>query len=264
MLKSYLLVTFRNLWKNKVFTLINIIGLGIALSVCIVAFFNICLIMSLTGLMRISMRFIVLHVSGICRDGSRSMALSRQPLGWRQKRISRELKGQQGCYVPVRLLRKDLMFFRSAISYVDPEFLDIFTFPLVLGEKKSIENQGNVLISSKMAATLFGSEYPIGKAVSVVDSKTRNILTLSELYSADLPENSSFSIDILTHFDNFLLMWELKIADWKFWMTCFFCSDFGQINASVSKSSLLNSICPVQNKAREDFKVNRYSSCSSR
>src|SRR5512140_863196 len=40
MFKNYLLVTFRNLLKNKVFTLINILGLGIALSVCIVAFFN--------------------------------------------------------------------------------------------------------------------------------------------------------------------------------------------------------------------------------
>ena len=40
MLKNYLLVTFRNLLKNKVFTLINIIGLGIALSISIVAFFN--------------------------------------------------------------------------------------------------------------------------------------------------------------------------------------------------------------------------------
>jgi len=40
MFRNYLLVTFRNLYKNKVFTLINIFGLGIALSVCIVAFFN--------------------------------------------------------------------------------------------------------------------------------------------------------------------------------------------------------------------------------
>ncbi len=40
MFRNYLLVTFRNLLKNRVFTLINIIGLGIALSVCIVAFFN--------------------------------------------------------------------------------------------------------------------------------------------------------------------------------------------------------------------------------
>ena len=40
MLKNYLLVTFRNLLKNRVFSLINILGLGIALSVCIVAYFN--------------------------------------------------------------------------------------------------------------------------------------------------------------------------------------------------------------------------------
>ena len=40
MFKNYLLITFRNLLKNKIFTLINILGLGIALAVCIVAFFN--------------------------------------------------------------------------------------------------------------------------------------------------------------------------------------------------------------------------------
>jgi hypothetical protein len=33
MIINYLLVTFRNLLKNRVFTLINILGLGIALSV---------------------------------------------------------------------------------------------------------------------------------------------------------------------------------------------------------------------------------------
>src|SRR4030043_2105538 len=40
MFRNYLLVTFRNLLKNRIFTIINIIGLGIGLSVCIVAFFN--------------------------------------------------------------------------------------------------------------------------------------------------------------------------------------------------------------------------------
>ncbi|MBK7134609.1 MAG: ABC transporter permease [Bacteroidales bacterium] len=89
----------------------------------------------------------------------------------------------------------------------DPEFLDIFTFPVVLGDKKSIENQGNVLVSSKMAAILFGSEFPIGKSISVVDGKNReHTFTVGAVF-ADLPENSSFRIDILTHFDNFLSMW---------------------------------------------------------
>ena len=40
MIRNYLLVTVRNLFKNRIFTLINILGLGISLAVCIVAFFN--------------------------------------------------------------------------------------------------------------------------------------------------------------------------------------------------------------------------------
>ena len=39
--------------------------------------------------------------------------------------------------------------FSTEISYVDPEFLDIFTFPIILGDQKSIEKQANVLIKQK-------------------------------------------------------------------------------------------------------------------
>ena len=40
MFKNFLKITFRNLMKNRVFVFINIIGLGIALACCIVAFLN--------------------------------------------------------------------------------------------------------------------------------------------------------------------------------------------------------------------------------
>ena len=40
MIKNYLVITLRNLFKNRVFALINILGLGLALAICIVAYFN--------------------------------------------------------------------------------------------------------------------------------------------------------------------------------------------------------------------------------
>ena len=40
MLKNYLKITFRSLMKNKLFTFINVFGLGVALSCCIVAYLN--------------------------------------------------------------------------------------------------------------------------------------------------------------------------------------------------------------------------------
>ncbi|MBK7626287.1 MAG: ABC transporter permease [Bacteroidales bacterium] len=258
MLKSYLLVTFRNLVKNRVFTLINIIGLGIALAVCIVAFFN---HMFNYEFDRTHENFDSIYRVTCFRD----MQGREQEYGIIPATLGLEAKKDiPGITRSARLARsgspvkEGLDIFPSQISYVDPEFLDIFTFPVVLGDKKSIENQGNVLVSSKMAAILFGSEFPIGKSISVVDGKNReHTFTVGAVF-ADLPENSSFRIDILTHFDNFLSMWDVKDNDWKFWMACFF--------IQVNDKSLLPSInqalkqyLPVQNKAREDFKVNRYS-----
>ena len=40
MFKNYILITLRNLWKNKLFVITNILGLGIAIACCIVAYLN--------------------------------------------------------------------------------------------------------------------------------------------------------------------------------------------------------------------------------
>ena len=40
MLKNYIKITFRSLWKSKVFVLINVLGMGISLACCIVAYLN--------------------------------------------------------------------------------------------------------------------------------------------------------------------------------------------------------------------------------
>ena len=76
-------------------------------------------------------------------------------------------------------------------------------------------------MSEKMAKTLFGEEYPVGKAISIVNDKNKEFTYTVGAVFDDLPENSSFRIDILTHFDNFLLMWDVNDADWKLMTTAF-------------------------------------------
>jgi ABC-type antimicrobial peptide transport system permease subunit len=147
--------------------------------------------------------------------------------------------------------------FSTQISYVDPEFLEVFTFSILLGDKKSIENQGNVLVSRKMASSLFGKEYPIGKSISIVNDQNKEFTYTVGAVFADLPENSSFRIDILTNFNNYLMMWNCKDADWKFMVNAFFIqvpekSDLPSITQSLKR------YLPIQNKAREDFRINRF------
>jgi ABC-type antimicrobial peptide transport system permease subunit len=257
MLRNYLIVTFRNLLKNRVFTIINILGLGIALSVCIVAFFN---NMFFYEFDRTHENFDKIYRVNSFRD----MQGREQEYGIVPATLGLEVKKDiPGIEKSARLMRagspvkegEDI--FPTRVSYVDPEFLEIFTFPIVLGNKKSIENQGNVLVSRTMATKLFGEEYPIGKNISIVNDRNKEFTYTVSAVFADLPQNSSFRIDILSHFDNFLLMWERNDADWKIWTTALF--------IQVPDKSLLPSITqslknylPVQNRAREDFRINRF------
>jgi ABC-type antimicrobial peptide transport system permease subunit len=155
-------------------------------------------------------------------------------------------------------VKEGLNVFPTQVSFVDPEFLDIFTFPIVIGDRKAIENQANVLVSSTMAARLFGKEYPIGKSLIIVNDNNKEFTYTVGAVFADLPLNSSFRIDILSHFDNYKLMWVWNDADWKNNTTALF--------IQVPEKSLLPSInqslknyIPVQNKARLDFRINRFS-----
>jgi putative ABC transport system permease protein len=257
MLRNYLLVTFRNLLKNRIFTLINILGLGIALSVCIVAFFN---HMFNYEFDRQNVNFEKIYRVNSFRDmqgREQEYGVVPATLGLMAK------KDIPGIDKSARLARSGspvkhgMDVFPSEISYVDPEFLDIFTFNILLGDRKSIENHGEVLLSRKMASTLFGNDYPIGKSFSVFNDKDKEFTYTVGGVFADCPDNSSFRIDILTHFDNFLLMWDVKDADWKFNTAALF--------IMVSDKSLLKPITQslknytsVQNEARKDFRINRY------
>jgi putative ABC transport system permease protein len=258
MFKNYLLVTFRNLLKNRVFTMINILGLGISLSVCIVAFFN---HMFNYEFDRNNVNFDKIYRVNSFRD----MEGREQEYGIVPATLGLVVKNDiPGIGKAARLMRTEspvkegLNIFPTQVSYVDPEFLDIFTFPIIVGDKKSIENQANVLVSSTMATKLFGKDYPIGKTISIVNDKNKEFTYTVGAVFVDLPLNSSFRIDILSHYDNFKLMWEWKDADWKNTTTCLFIQVPDKSRLSLITQSMKNYV-PVQNRAREDFRMTRFS-----
>ena len=257
MFKNYLLVTFRNLLKNKVFTLINIMGLGIALSVCIVAFFN----------HMFNYEFDRTHKNfdSIYRVTSfRDMKGREQEYGTTPASLGLIIKKEiPGIERAARLMRTNspvklgTELYASQISYVDPDFLEIFTFPPVMGDIKSIASQANVLVSRKMAKKLFGNENPLGKTISIINDGGKEFAYTVSAVFEDLPENSSFRIDVLSHWDNFLLMWGAKDTDWRMGTTVLFIQvpDKSLIPAI---SQAMKKYLPVQNKAREDFIINRF------
>lgn len=258
MIRNYILVTFRNLWKYKVFTFINIAGLGIALAVCIVAFFN---HMFNYNFDRNNENFNQIYRVTSFRD----MQGREQEYGLVPATLGLEVKKDiAGIEKAARLVRSGSPVkrgddvFPASISYVDPDFLDIFTFNITAGNKNAINDHGSILISSKMASTLFGNEYPVGRIISIVNDNNEEFTYTVGAVFEELPQNSSFRIDVLSHFDNFLLMWKVKDADWRFFANCLFLQ-IPQKNMVPAVRNGLKAYIPVQNRAREDFRINRFS-----
>jgi putative ABC transport system permease protein len=257
MLKNYLTVTFRNLIRNRLFTLINITGLGIALSVCIVAFFN---HMFNYEFDRTHENFDEIYRVTCFRD----MEGREQEYGAVPATLGLVAKNDiPGIEKSARLMRAGSNvkvgddIYPAQISFADPEFMEIFTFPTVSGSIGSINDHGSVLISRSMAKTLFGEEHPVGKTLALMNDENKEFTYKVGAVLEDLPENSSFRIDIISHYDNFLLMWQRNDADWKILTHVFFIQVPDRtIVPSITAS--LKSYLPVQNKAREDFRINRF------
>lgn len=258
MLKNYLVVAFRNLLKNKVFTIINIIGLGIALSLCIVAFFNHMFNYEFDGA---NENFEKIYRVTSFRDmqgREQEYGLVPATLGLQVKNDIPGIEKSSRVMVTRSPVKMGEDFFPTLIIYTDPDYVEIFTLPLIAGDLRSISGQSNVLLSKEMANRLFGNDNPLGKPVSIInDAGKEFVYTITGVYG-DMPDNSSFNgTDIISHFDNFLQMWNVKDSDWKTWTNAFFIQvGDNSVIPSVSKS--LKDYLPVQNRAREDFKINRF------
>ncbi len=80
------------------------------------------------------------------------------------------------------------------ISYVDPGFLTMFSFPLLQGNEESALNDiYSVILTEKTAIRLFGKEDPIGKTILL---ETKHPVTVTGVMK-DLPSNTAFDFEAL-------------------------------------------------------------------
>ena len=83
------------------------------------------------------------------------------------------------------------------VLFVDPEFLDIFTFPLIRGNKdQALKGINTIIVSEKMARKYFGEEDPVGKDLEL--NNGRKLIVTGVL--KDIPENSHLQFDFLLSF----------------------------------------------------------------
>lgn len=205
MLRNYLKIAIRNLWKHKTFTVTNIIGLAIA--------FGATLLLSQTAFHELS--FDQFHEQKNAlhqlyrqqhRPGGKTDDNSSFPIPFTPA-MKAEIPGvvhatRFGDYGNSILRYKDHEF-RYDIEAVDPDFLEMFTFPLEQGDrKKALTDPAGIVLTRKAKNNIFGNEEAIGKTVEMkTDSAWRPFIVTA--IAKDVPENSSIEFSGLVRFENF-------------------------------------------------------------
>ncbi len=203
MIKSYLLIAIRNMWKRKTFTLIHILGLSIAFGAAMVLFMTAMFDLSFDNFHVNSDNIYQVYREQYTHDGIEKDAPMPVPLGPAAlaeitgiKHIAR-FGGSGGS------VRSGEKLLDVSVHYTDPSFLQIFSFPLLSGNTGSaLGSPDGVIITNSYAKNLFGTADVIGKRIEIRTDNEWKPFIISAVMK-DQPKNSSFSFDILSRFENF-------------------------------------------------------------
>lgn len=195
MIKNNLTIILRILWRNKLFSFINIFGLAIGLCSSIIVFLYVQHEFSYDRFHNHSDRIyrFIMHEN---QNGSIiEHPLCRMPVGPALKFDFPEIEEVIRVTESSMDLRyKDHFFLENKLLYVDANFFNVFLFPLIEGDPNQVLQDPNSMVLSKsLAEKIFGDADPIGKTISTVSG----LKFIIKGISSDPPTNTEFNFDVI-------------------------------------------------------------------
>ncbi len=199
MLKNYFKTAFRNLWKNKTYSFLNIFGLAVGIT-C--AGFIFLWVENERSYNRFNEKYDnIYQVMEHQSYEGKNYTFSATP-GLLGPTMKTELPGVK---TTARTTWQQNVLFSlgdKAIYekgfFADSSLLDIYTLPLVQGSRDKVFTQlHSLVISEKMAAKFFGDEKNIVGKTLRVDNKEEFVISG---VMKDIPQNSSFRFEWIAPF----------------------------------------------------------------
>lgn len=197
MFRNYLKIAWRNLLKNKTFSIINIAGLAIGMAACITIMLFVLYEKGFDGQHKKNIYRLCEVQSWEGMNASQKVALSMYPMATALQREYPEVRNF------TRIIQNDHFdlnygekrFYLPKMLWVDSTFLQLFDFPLLKGDRRTaLQERNSVVLSTSAAAKLFGTEDPIGKTVRHLVGDT---LPFTVTGLMEVPQNSHLQFDAL-------------------------------------------------------------------
>ena len=204
MLLSYIKIAWRNLWRNKVLSNINILGLALGIACSMLIYLWIRDELSIDSSHEhgddLYTIYETQHHDGVIDAGPYTPGMLFEEL--------KQLYPEVRYAVPKASWNEEKTFeagskiLKQDGSYAGPDFFMAFTFPLLAGQpENALKTTSDIAISEKMAKDFFGSvDGALGQQIRFENTKDLRITAVFE----NTGPGSSFKFDYLLNWETFL------------------------------------------------------------
>ena len=203
MFKNYFKVSLRGLMKNPLNSFINVFGLSVAIGICIFGYAFARWTFS-TDQFHEHKHTVYLTTFFADRDGtSQQYGRTPRPLGEMLKEDFAHIK--KTCRVEDRnvVVKYEDNVFHERVRYTDPEFLEMFTFPMKWGTSNSLKDVNSIILSEDMSIKYFGEENPVGQTILLkFDQDSGKEFKITGV-AKEFPKSRTISFNFLINFENF-------------------------------------------------------------
>ena len=196
MLQHYLKTAFRNLWRSKGYSLINILGLAIGMATCLMIFLYIIHELGYERSIPDHENIYRIQVKGRFADDFFNVPMSPSGLAPMVREVLPDIRAitrieKQGQHI---LSYQDNKYYEKSIYFVDSTFFDVFSLPWAQGDPSlCFADPNSVVMTESIARKYFGNENPMGKTLRFDNERSLMVTGILK----DLPENTHLKFDIL-------------------------------------------------------------------
>ncbi|MES2107397.1 MAG: ABC transporter permease [Bacteroidota bacterium] len=195
MIRNYIKIAFRNLWRHKSFSLINIIGLAVGLSAFMLIAIYVSFELSYDKFHDKADQVYRLNADIRSANDVMKLSSSSAPMGPALKADFPEVLDYTRIFATGGLVSVgNQMYQENRMYFADPSFFDVFSFPLLKGDAKTALKEPNtVVLTETIARKYFGTADPMGKTLITFGKTPVKVTGVAK----DAPANTQFKFDIL-------------------------------------------------------------------
>lgn len=198
MFSNYFKTAFRNLWRSKVFSLINIVGLSVGLGCCMLIFLYAKDELSFDRFHKNAKRIYHLTADFKSPDGQvKKSSITGMMPGPNFTAQVPEIESFVRVGKENFTTRQGANIFDQEVLYADSNFFSFFTFPMLEGNPATaLKDVHSVVLSEEIAEKYFGKQKALGKLLEIKVGETFQPFVVTGVTKKS-PQNSSIKIKML-------------------------------------------------------------------